>query len=153
MIAASKRSEDAEPAAIVNSSLPQLNPIDYPNIKYWTHTQFKNRKKDSKGVLTPGAKADSDEKFAFIQFKDGSFGTPIDLKRIRAVMRRKFRDLVDMRVAPDSWGKRTTVLETEVMLAVYSAHPELAYCQDHWKLHAIRRQTHTHLGFDIVGTT
>lgn len=77
------------------------------------------------------------EKFGFVQFEDGRFATPDDLKAIRGVVRRSFQDLVNASQAPASWSKMSTLLTEKFEAAVYRLRPELALCQDNWKLAAI----------------
>lgn len=125
----------------LDTRLPVVNKAEYPNVKFWTRTQWAevNGKLKTETLFNtdPDMAAGSDTKAKrrkiYVETADGA---PVEegmLSKIRLTMRSAFQELKRLKLVPDTWTRICHLGRKVYLLTVCRAHPELAFCDNFWK--------------------
>lgn len=126
----------------LTATLPTPNRNDYPNIKFWTRSQWTETnsrfKSETKFDVDPtGSDTKPRKRNNYIETADGDLLNEEDMAKIRLTMRGAFQQLRRLELAPDTWTKICHLGRKLYLLTVCGVHPELTYCDSFWKAEQI----------------
>ena len=118
---------------------------DYPNVRYWSKSQWKMATESAKGVMDPlksrdvirGKKAVAQGQNQSCTYIENENGEPVDgyrLSAIRQVVRAIWVKFAEMGVAPASWGKASLTVANEYKAEMRRQFPEFRLCENDWKV-------------------
>ncbi|KAJ8699158.1 hypothetical protein PTI98_002308 [Pleurotus ostreatus] len=115
---------------------------DYPNIKFWTRSQWTKTnsrfKSETKFELDPtGSDSKPRKRNNYIETADGDLLNKEDMAKIRLTMRGAFQQLKRLELAPDTWTKICHLGRKLYLLTICGVHPKLTYCDSFWKAEQI----------------
>lgn len=120
------------------ATLPTSDRNEYPNVKFWTRSQwmeanikFKSEMKMSTDPTSSDMKPR--KRSNFIETADGVLLSEEEMSKIRLTMRSAFQQLKRLKLVPETWTKICHLGRKLYLLTVYQAHPELTYCDNFWK--------------------
>ncbi|KAF8497708.1 hypothetical protein JB92DRAFT_3125604 [Gautieria morchelliformis] len=120
-----------------NVMTAQLNRSDYPNVPYWTRSDWDLRANSSVGMPEDDTNANNDslpcKSMAFITTRDGAPTTNAQARAIRKTERHVWSELVKTRTDPVSWAKAPIYTLDFYRDEMYKHHPDLQLCEGHWK--------------------
>ncbi|KAF8480702.1 hypothetical protein JB92DRAFT_3133028 [Gautieria morchelliformis] len=120
-----------------NVMTAQLNRSDYPNVPYWTRSDWDLRANSSVGMPEDDTNANNDslpcKSMAFITTQDGAPTTNAQAKAIRKTERHVWSELVKTHTDPVSWAKAPISTLDFYRDEMYKHHPDLQLCEGHWK--------------------
>jgi hypothetical protein len=122
-----------------------LTRANYPNVRYWSKSQWKVATESAKGVMDPSKSRDvirgkklvaqgQNQSCTYIENENGE---PVDgyrLSAIRQVVRVIWVKFAEMGVAPASWGKASLTVANEYKAEMRCQFPEFRLCENDWKV-------------------
>ncbi|KAF9232876.1 hypothetical protein BU15DRAFT_80738 [Melanogaster broomeanus] len=100
----------------------------YPNVRFWTQTKYTD------WTRSPEAHCDPRWKVAFLEDEEGKTIPDDTIKAIRKKLRGGWAELVDKKVAPQTWGKANASSKELLQTLLYKAFPILQLSKNDWKL-------------------
>nr|GAT53016.1 predicted protein [Mycena chlorophos] len=138
-VPAPTHSRSSLPAATINTLLQGLNmslldPLTaakYPGTKHWQQST-----KDDSNDLVFGNSGTSakPKKLGFLEDEDGNPLSEAEIKRMRATFHSLCQTLLDNGLAPASATLMNSEVRKFVRVSMYTAHPVLCLCDDHYKV-------------------
>lgn len=151
-----------------NASLPKPKAEDYPNIRFWYRADYtkwlNNEKKSTKvqkrrpgaidssvtddeitvldGAPASGSKPHGNEGLKYLEHSDGQSFLPADVSQLSRLARSVWHGLKQQGLAPQRWGHASSDVLTEFFAKVSRQLPDLALCDNNWKLQLYATQTY-----------
>ncbi|KAJ7676133.1 hypothetical protein B0H17DRAFT_1140110 [Mycena rosella] len=86
---------------------------------------------------------DKNSKLGFMEHKDGTPFTPIQIKAVRKAARQSFATLLEEGRAPPSWSHASSRATNIFRKDLLGEHPELGLCANHWKVDAVATEVYS----------
>jgi len=133
-------------------SLAPPNRADYPNVQFWTKSDFKEKVgKDSdvtvfkkEAGVKGKARVAHGENVSSLYLEDRN-GKVIDghkLSEIKALARQIFQQLLSEGSTSTKWGKASVVVQQYYRQAMYAQFPDLRLCDGHWKVDKLATESY-----------
>jgi hypothetical protein len=128
-----------------NPLLAQLAQVNYPKVKFWTRnswnkcdTGFADIETDTHDVADrgPGRQAQGvNVTYTFVEDENGALLNGFTTRGINATAREIWQELKKRNKAPKTWLTGTsTTIRNFYRVEMYRRHPELRFCENHWKV-------------------
>jgi hypothetical protein len=121
----------------------RLDREQYPNVKYWFKEDWKCTDSDEndavimnemEGTKGPGRVAQGINVTArFVEDANGNMLNGWRVSDMRSLSQQIFHQLHQRNLAPEQWRKATREALMYYLSEMYSAFPELRFCDGHWK--------------------
>jgi hypothetical protein len=125
--------------------VPDLLSSNYPNVRYWSKSQWKAAAESTKGAvdhsrsreIVRGKKAVAQGQNNACTYIENENGEPVDgyrLSAIRQLARTIWVKFAEMGLAPATWGKASLTLVNEYKAEMRRQFPEFRLCENDWKV-------------------
>ncbi|KAI5986399.1 hypothetical protein EDD15DRAFT_2200184 [Pisolithus albus] len=108
--------------------LPSPTPENYPSIRFWDREDW------DKYLESPEGQTSKRGTMGYLEDKDGNPPSCETAKAIRKVLRGGWVELVDLKLAPPSWGRLSARGRRFIHGLMESAYPDFKFANNGWKL-------------------
>ncbi|KAI5992513.1 hypothetical protein EDD15DRAFT_2197084 [Pisolithus albus] len=124
----------ASPNSKVGLALP--TPTDYPSIRFWDREDW------DKYLESPEGQTSRRGTMGYLEDKDGNPPSCKTAKAIRKVLQGGWVELVDLKLAPLSWGRLSARGRRFIHGLMESAYPDFKFANNGWKLDYLASTTY-----------
>ncbi|KIK93747.1 hypothetical protein PAXRUDRAFT_144374, partial [Paxillus rubicundulus Ve08.2h10] len=120
-----------DPLLLTTSSEPRPTHLSHPKVQFWSHADYKAWKE------SPEYHASVRGTMPYLEDEDGQPISASELAEIRKTLRTGWHELVDRRLAPQSWGQLSASGCKIFHSLVESTHPIFKLGESGWKLNKL----------------